>query len=286
MNFPRTAKKLLASVLAVSCLMTGAGATAFTNAFHYGYDIGQGTTYTRIEGKTGAGVQRTNYISYTPNSTISPMIVYASDKLYGSKSTITAAAHYLEQQGYQVIAGINADFFVMNSSIPIGLVIKDGELISSDAWQYAVGFTSNGAAITGQPTMGMKLSGSSGTATISYYNKTRTAAGIYLLDRHYDTTTHTSQPGKAAVLERLDSTPLKAGGSIRLRVVSNGESAGAINIGENQMVMTMHGKLGGLPAGGGSHAVCHRLVAGMVRCGLRSRRQEPGARRRGHAGRH
>ena len=123
MNFPRTAKKLLASVLAVSCLMTGAGATAFTNAFHYGYDIGQGTTYTRIEGKTGAGVQRTNYISYTPNSTISPMIVYASDKLYGSKSTITAAAHYLEQQGYQVIAGINADFFVMNSSIPIGLVI-------------------------------------------------------------------------------------------------------------------------------------------------------------------
>ena len=242
MNFSRTAKRLLASVLAVSCLTTGAGATAFTNAFQYGYDIGAGTTYTRLDGKNGAGIQKTNYISYTPNSTISPMVVYASDKLYGSKSTITAAANYLKQQGYNVIAGINADFFVMNSSIPIGLVIKDGELISSDAWQYAIGFTANGSAIVGQPTMSMKLSGASGTATISYYNKTRTAAGIYLLDRHYDTTTHTSQEGKVAVLERLDSTPVKAGGSIRLRVVSNGTGSEAVNIGENQMVLTMQDK--------------------------------------------
>lgn len=239
MIFSRTAQRMLASALAVSWLMTGAGATAFTNAFQYGYEIGQGTSYTRIEGKNNAGVQRTNYISYTPNSSISPIIVYTSDRLYGSKSTITAAAAYLEQQGYHVIAGINADFFVMNSSIPIGLVIKDGELISSDAWQYAVGFTSNGAAITGQPTMGMKLSGPSGTATISYYNKTRTAAGIYLLDRHYDTTTHTTQAGRVAVLERLDSTPVTAGGTVRLRVVSNEESSGAVEIGENQMIMTM-----------------------------------------------
>ncbi len=242
MKFPRIVQRLLASVLAAACFSTGAGATAFTNAFHYGYDIGQGTTYTRIDGKNGAGVQKTNYISYTPNSAIRPMVVYASDKLYGSKATISAAAEYLERQGYQVIAGINADFFVMNSSIPIGLVIQDGELISSDAWQYAVGFTSNGAAITGQPTMGIKLSGPSGTATISYYNKTRTAAGIYLLDHHYDTTSHTTQSGKVAVLERLDSTPVTVGGSVRLRVVSNGETAGAVSIGENQMVMTMQDK--------------------------------------------
>lgn len=240
MKLPSMAKRLLAALLAASCLTTAAGATAFTNSSHYSYDIGQGTTYTRIDGKNGAGIQKTNYISYTPNSTVTPMIVYASDHLYGSKSTITAAANYLQQRGYNVIAGINADFFVMGSSIPIGLVIKDRELISSDAWQYAVGFTEGGAAIIGQPTMGMKLTGPSGTATISYYNKTRTAAGIYLLDRHYDTTTHITQAGKTCVLERLDSTPLTPGGSIRLRVVSNGESVSAI--GENQMILTMQEK--------------------------------------------
>ncbi len=242
MKFPRTAKRLIASALAVSCLMTGAGATAFTNAFHYGYNIGQGTAYTRLEGKNSAGVQKTNYISYTPNSTITPVIVYASDKLYGSGAGISAAAKYLEQQGKQVIAGINADFFVMNTSIPIGLVIKDGELISSDAWQYAVGFTANGAAITGQPTMSMRVSGPSGTATISYFNKTRTAAGIYLLDRNYDSTSHTTQKGKTIVLERLDSTPVTVSGSVRLRVLSNEETTGATPIGANQMVMTMQDK--------------------------------------------
>lgn len=242
MNFPRTAKKLLASALAVSCLATSAGATAFTNAFQYGYAIGQGTSYTRIEGKNNAGTQKSNYISYTPNSTITPMIVYASDKLYGSGATITSAANYLEQQGHHVIAGINADFFVMSTAVPIGLVIDNGELISSDAWQYAVGFTSNGAAITGQPTMGIRVTGESGTATVSYFNKTRTAAGIYLLDHNYDSTSHTTQAGKTIVLERLEDTPVRVGGTVRLRVVSNEETSGATPIGANQMVMTMQDK--------------------------------------------
>lgn len=242
MRFSRTAKRLLASALAVSCLATSAGATAFSNAFQYGYDIGQGTTYTRVEGKNSAGVQKTNYISYTPNGTVKPVIVYASDKLYGAGATISAAAQYLEQRGRRPIAGVNADFFVLNSSIPIGLVIDGGELISSDAWQYAVGFTAGGAAITGQPTMGMQISGASGTATISYFNKTRTAAGIYLLDRNYDSTTHTTQPGRAVVFDRLDDTPVRVGGSVRMRVVSNEETDGAVEIGANQMVMTMQDK--------------------------------------------
>lgn len=242
MTFPRTAKKLIASALAVSCLATSAGASAFTNSFRYGYDIGEGTTYTRFEGKNSAGVQKTNYISYTPNSTISPMIVYASNQLYGSKATISDAASYLEQRGHHVIAGINADFFVVGSSLPIGLVIKDGELISSDAWQYAVGFTANGTAITGQPTMNMKITGASGTATVSYFNKTRTAAGIYLLDRNYDSTSRTTQPGKTIVLERLDSTPVTVGSTVRLRVVSNEETSSATPIGVNQMVLTMQDK--------------------------------------------
>ena len=61
-------------------------------------------------------------------------------QLYGSKATITNAVKYLQNQGKTVLGGTNADFFVMSTGIPIGLVIDSGELISSDAWQYAVGF--------------------------------------------------------------------------------------------------------------------------------------------------
>ena len=58
-----------------------------------------------------------------------------------------------------MLGGTNADFFVMSTGIPIGLVIDSGELISSDAWQYAVGFKKDGTAVLGRPTMGIRVSG-------------------------------------------------------------------------------------------------------------------------------
>ena len=53
-------------------------------------------------------------------------MVYAGDTVYGSKATITNAVKYLQNQGKTVIGGTNADFFVMSSGVPIGLVIDKG----------------------------------------------------------------------------------------------------------------------------------------------------------------
>ena len=83
-------------------------------------------------------------------------VAYAA-KCYGSKATITNAVKYLQNQGKTVIGGTNADFFVMSSGVPIGLVIDKGTLISSDAWQYAVGFKKDGTAVIGRPTMGIRI---------------------------------------------------------------------------------------------------------------------------------
>ena len=128
-------------------------------------------------------------------------MVYADEQLYGSSATITNAVKYLESQGKSVIGGTNADFFVMSSGVPIGLVIDEGELISSDAWQYAVGFKADGSAVMGRPTMSMTVSGASGTVSVSYFNKTRTTAGAYLLDRNYDDSTHFTANGTNIILE-------------------------------------------------------------------------------------
>ena len=110
-------------------------------------------------------------------------MVYADEQLYGSKATITNAVKYLQNQGKTVLGGTNADFFVMSTGVPIGLVIDSGELISSDAWQYAVGFKKDGTAVLGRPTMGIRVSGKSGTVNVSYFNKTRTTAGAYQIGR-------------------------------------------------------------------------------------------------------
>ena len=237
-HFVKLPFRLLAASLAVVQLVSAAAGAAFTNSFSYSYPVGEGLQYTRSEGKNSAGLQKANILTYTPNTGVSPIMVYADEQLYGSQATITNAVKYLESHGKKVIGGTNADFFVMSSGIPIGLVIDEGELISSDAWQYAVGFKADGTAVMGRPTMNMSIAGASGTVTVSYFNKTRTTAGAYLLDRNYDDSTHFSANGSYIVLERVDNTPVTVNHSVKLKVVSKGTGNTPITIADNQMVLT------------------------------------------------
>lgn len=232
--------RILAGMLAVSLLFSGsAAATTFDSAFSYSYAIGDTARYTRLEGVDSGGLQKANYIEYTPNSSVKPVITYADDTLYGSKASITNAASHLQNQGYQVLGGVNADFFVLGTSIPLGVVIKDGRLISSDAWQAAVGFRADGSAVLGQPQSTMSLAGASGTVWISYFNKTRTSAGIYLLNSDFDDQTHISTNGRSIILERLDDTPVTLGGTVKMKVIAKGAGSGSTTITPNQMVLTM-----------------------------------------------
>lgn len=242
MHFFRRFQRVAALCLCAAVCMTSGVGAAFNSSFAYSYAIGEGAQYTRLEGTNSGGYQKANYIEYKPNSTVSPMIAYAGDSIYGSKATITNAANYLQNQGYHVIGGVNADFFVMGTSIPIGLVIKDGTLISSDAWQYAVGFMADGTAVIGRPSSTMNLTGPSGTVWISYFNKTRTSSGIYLLDSNYDDKTHISTSGKSIILERIDNTPVRVGGKVTMKVVAKGAGNSSTTITSNQMVLTIDDK--------------------------------------------
>lgn len=237
-HFIKRSCLVLALSLAAAQLLSAAAGAALNNAFSYSYSVGQGLQYTRTEGKNSAGVQRANVLTYQPNTGVSPIMVYADSQLYGSQATITNAVKYLEGQGKTVIGGTNADFFVMSSGIPIGLVIDEGELISSDAWQYAVGFKADGTAVMGRPTMNMTITGASGKVTVSYFNKTRTTAGAYLLDRNYDDSTHFSANGSYIVLERLDNSPVQVNQTVKLKVVDKGTGNTPLAIADNQMILT------------------------------------------------
>lgn len=234
----RRSIRALSLALALSLTLLSTAGAAFSSGFSYSYPVGEGLTYTRTEGKNASGLQKANILTYEPNGTVSPLIVYADEQLYGSNATIMNAVKYLENQGQRVIGGTNADFFVMSSGIPIGLVIDDGELISSDAWQYAVGFKEDGSAVTGRPTMDMKITGASGTVSVSYFNKTRTTAGAYLLDHNYDDSTHFSANGTNIILERVDDTPVQVNGSVKMKVINKGTGSTPLTITENQMVLT------------------------------------------------
>ena len=103
--------RLIAAALAALQLCAGAAGAVFDNSFSYTYSLGSGLQYSRTEGKNSAGLQRANVLTYSPNTGVTPIMVYADEQLYGSKATITNAVKYLQNQGKTVLGGTNAEPF-------------------------------------------------------------------------------------------------------------------------------------------------------------------------------
>ncbi|MGN1007888.1 MAG: hypothetical protein ACI4PV_02995 [Butyricicoccus sp.] len=72
------AKRFIAACLVGVSVFTGSAA-ALTGGFTYTYPIGAGTTYSRQEGYNSSGLQKTSVITYTPNSSVSPIGVRSGD---------------------------------------------------------------------------------------------------------------------------------------------------------------------------------------------------------------
>ena len=64
-----------------------------------------------------------NYFVYSPNDD-AQVLAYGGDTVTGT-STVLNAANSLAQEGYRVVAGINADFFDGNGT-PTGILISGG----------------------------------------------------------------------------------------------------------------------------------------------------------------
>ena len=91
-----------------------------------------------------SGRQESYSMEYTPTQEVSP-VVWSGSTVLG-KTNILEGADALTAQGYYVLGGINADFFSLSTGIPMGLVIQDGRIVSSDDGRPAVAFREDGSA--------------------------------------------------------------------------------------------------------------------------------------------
>ena len=143
-----------------------------------------------------------NYFVYSPNDD-AQVLAYGGDTVTGT-STVLNAANSLAQEGYRVVAGINADFFDGNGT-PTGILISGGELLSSDGGNNAVGFKADGSAIIDTPALALRGSlNGSGSAYITALNKARNSyGGIYAYTYDFNTkhTTGTTEAGVDVILE-------------------------------------------------------------------------------------
>ena len=196
-----------------------------------------------------------NYITYEPNRDVLPLVTFGN--VLTERSTLTSAAKKLEAQGYRVVAGINGDYYNTSTGLPVGIVVTEGQLRSSDGGYYALGFKKDGKAMIGKPQvqinadMGYAVYNEWGTATqvlrrITGINKARVSdGGIYLYtydfnDRH---TTGNTEPGIDVVCSILEGE-IAIGSTVVLQVDQVIEANAATAIGENQVVLSTNLKSG------------------------------------------
>ena len=186
----------------------------------------QGTALSRnvFWSSTYSDLRTENLITYSPSSQVKPMVTFG-ESLTQCRS-VSTAAKALEDQGYRVVAGLNGDFFNTNNGLPIGLVITEGELRSSDGGYYGIGFRADGSAVLGKPgikvtaSLGYQLNGVDLIRTITGVNKARVSTGgIYLYTHDFNAkrTTGTTDPGVDVVCSVLSGS-LSVGGRLELLV--------------------------------------------------------------------
>ena len=177
---------------------------------------------------TYSDLRTENLITYTPNKAVTPIVTYG-DALT-DRSSVADMAALLEDDGYRVVAGINGDFYNVSTGLPIGMVVTEGLLRSSDAGYYAIGFRADGSAILGKP--GVKVSANLGYAVddgfgnstelvrpVAAVNKARTNSGLFLYTYDFNAkhTTGTTEPGINVVCT-IEQGELAIGSTVTARV--------------------------------------------------------------------
>ncbi len=189
------------------------------------------------------GNEEERYFELTPGGDIIPFVNYG-DSIYGVQ-TMSSAITKLREKSVELVGGINGDFFMLDTGVPIGLVISSGTLRSSDAGQNAIGFNNDGSVFIGKPSMSIKLTTSAGASVnIDYLNKARKEYGTYLMSSDFAATSKTTSEGKNIVLSSV-SAPLKLGSSVTAKVekITSGTISPALTAGKLLLTVDKKGPL-------------------------------------------
>lgn len=245
-------RKTLALVLALSLVLSlglsaaasdamGEDLTALDTLLHQETQLSTNTFWS-----TAYNDLRTeNLITYTPNPDVTPIVAYG--QVLTDRSSVTDAARELESRGWRVVAGINGDFYNVNTGLPIGLVISEGELRSSDGGYYAIGFRADGTAAIGKP--GVKVTANLGyfggdglevTRPLTAVNKARVSEGgtyLYTYDFNTKHTTGNTEAG-VDVLCTIQEGRLSIGETVTAVVERVEETTSATAMGPGQIVLS------------------------------------------------
>ena len=223
-------RRAAALILGAATLCSSALASEALGSRIYSYtlDICDRTTLTRevMWSASKSDLRTENYVTYTPSSSVSPVVSYGSNVV--DKQTVYSMAKGLERGGERVLSGINGDYFVMATGDPLGLVVTDGVLRSSASYLNALGFNADGSAVIGTPNLSLMAAFKGNNLKIADINKIRTANGFYLFTDDFASTTKNTQAGVDVILApNTEGQELKIGTTVSCTVEEVIEAKGA-----------------------------------------------------------
>lgn len=206
----------------------------------YTVTIGKGTTFTsRIyqSDQSGVGRQTENFITYSPNADVEPIITHG-EKLYGRK-TISAETSRLSNI-VNLTGGINADYFSLQTGVPMGNLISDGKIVTKDAsGQDMIAIMENGEAFMSYATFASILTKADGTEVNIYnINKYRQPYSAYLMTEEFSDTTRASGTGYNIILGSVNGE-MRLGEELTAVVESVTLDDGAVAIPSGKLVLTI-----------------------------------------------
>ena len=241
-------KRFLSAIIAVSILLltVQASASVLGSSKIRGYttQIGEGTFFTHnvfYSDQSGVGKQSENYITYTPNSTVIPTITNGN-ALYGMEG-ISNEAKRLDGLGINVIGGSNADFFSLQTGVPMSNAIVDGKILTKDAsGQDAIGILPDGTAFISYFSLNSVLIKEDGSeANIYNINKYRQPYAIYMMTSDFSSETRNTTKGIDVILGEIEGE-MKIGTRMTAVVEEIREQTGSLPIPEDKIVITVDEK--------------------------------------------
>ena len=213
---------LTAVILLAFCLPAAAVKQPEDSAFRVCWQREQPVTDTvtlteRVLDNGNRQVER--YITASPGGSVRPSLVFGDTlrERFGMDELSSRAEE-------RILAAVNGDYFVLGTGMPIGLVVRNGELLSSCDGNYAFGFYEDGTGILGRPALNMRFSAGEYSYPLLGVNKSFRKGGFCLYTSAWGATAPTEGETVFAVLTAADGQPLHIGGESRLVVESVGKS--------------------------------------------------------------
>lgn len=234
----------LASLIFATPIQAAASVLGSSKISGYTTQIGEGTYFSHnvfYSDQSGVGKQSENYITYAPNSVVIPSITNGNS-IFGT-SSISAEANRLENAGTEIIGGSNADFFSLQTGVPMSNAIADGKILTKDAsGQDAIGILPDGTAFISYFSLNSVLTKEDGSEVNIYnINKYRQPYAVYMMTDAFSDKTQNTTKGIDVVLGSVEGE-LKIGGQITAEVESVTKQDASAPIPKGKIVITVDEK--------------------------------------------